>query len=86
MDDFMKQDIFFFITTVAVVTLALLFGSLLVYLIRIARTVDDITRKIRAETDIIVQEVSELRRNIRKDGVKLKHFWKFFTAFKGKRN
>ena len=84
MDDFMKQDIFFFVTTVAVVTLALLLGSLLIYLIRIARTVDNIITKIKAETDIIVQEVSELRRNVRKDGVKLKHFWKFFTGIKRK--
>jgi membrane protein implicated in regulation of membrane protease activity len=86
MNDFMKQDIFFFVTTVAVVLLALLLAALLVYLIRIARTVDQISKKVKAETDIIVEEVGELRRSIRKEGMRIRHFTKFFSGLGKKRN
>lgn len=86
MDDYLKQDIFFFITTVSVIFLTLLLGVFLVYVIRIARTVDQILIKVREETDIISGELGELRKNIRKEGVKLKHFAKFVTNIKKKSN
>jgi hypothetical protein len=85
MTDFLKQDIFFFVTTVAVLTVSILLGMLLIYLIRIARTLDEITKKVKAEADIIVDEVRELRTSIRREGVKIRHFTKFFTGVKAKK-
>jgi hypothetical protein len=82
MSDFLKQDIFFFITTVAVIVLTLLLGLLLIYLIRIAKTLDEITKRVRQETDIIVDEVGELRAKIKREGIKIRHFAKFFSAFR----
>jgi membrane protein DedA with SNARE-associated domain len=79
MDNFIQQDIFFFITTAAVIFIALLLGALLIYLISILRTVDYILRKVRSETDIIAEELTDLRNNIRREGIKIKHFTKFFT-------
>jgi uncharacterized protein YoxC len=84
MNDFLKQDIFFFITTVAVLVIAFLLGVLLIYVIRIVRTTSYILDKIKAETDIITGELSELRQNIRKEGVRLKHFAKFINAVRKK--
>lgn len=78
MNDFIKQDIFFFITSIAVVVLTVLVGVLLVYFIRISRNIHHISDKVRAETDVISEELGELRRNIRKEGVRIKHFAKFF--------
>lgn len=86
MDDFLKQDVFFFITTVAVMVITILLGVFLVYVIRIARTVDNILLKVKAETDIITVELAELRKNVRKEGVKIKHFAKFFSNVKKKSN
>lgn len=77
MQDFIKQDVFFFITTVAVLTVTLLLAIFLVYVIRIARSVDKITTKVRQETDMISEELGELRRNIKKEGVRLKHLANF---------
>ena len=82
--DFLKLDIFFFVTTVAVLFLTLLIGVLLFYVIRIARNVDRIMDKVREETDIITDEIGELRHNIRKEGVKLKHITKFVSNLKKK--
>lgn len=84
MSDFLKQDIFFFVATVSVFMVAILLGVFLVYVIRIARTVDHILARVREETDIITDELGELRRNIRKEGVKLKHFAKFVNNVKKK--
>ncbi len=84
MSDFLKQDIFFFVATVSVFMVAILLGVFLVYVIRIARTVDHILVRVREETDIITDELGELRRNIRKEGVKLKHFAKFVNNVKKK--
>lgn len=85
MTDFLKQDIFFFVTTVAVGVIVILLSILLVYAIRFVRTASYVMDKIKSETDIITSELAELRANIRKEGVKLKHFAKFAGAFTKKR-
>jgi hypothetical protein len=84
MSDFLKQDIFFFITSVGVVVITILLGTFLFYVIRIARTVDHILAKVREETDIISEELAELRRNIRKEGMRLKHLAKFVNNIRKK--
>jgi hypothetical protein len=80
MTDFLKQDIFFFVTTVAVLVIMFLMGVLLLYIIGIVRKANYIMDKVKAETDIITKEIGELRQNIRKDGVKLRHFAKFVNT------
>ena len=84
MTDFLKQDIFFFITTVAVVVIMLLAGVLLIYLIKIVRSVNYILDKVRLETDIITRELGELRASIRSEGIKIKQFAKFFGNLRKK--
>lgn len=84
MHDFLKQDIFFFVTTVAVAVVVILLAVLLFYAIRFVRTASLVMNKIKAETDIITAELAELRSNIRREGVKLKHFAKFAGVFKKK--
>jgi hypothetical protein len=79
MNNFLQQDIFFFVTTVSVLLVAVLVGFILFYVYRIVKTVDYISKKVKDETDIISAELGELRANIRKEGVKVKHFTKFFS-------
>jgi hypothetical protein len=86
MNDFLKQDIFFFITAVGVGVVTILLGVFLVYVIRIAKTVDHILSRVREETDIITEELAELRRNIRREGVRLKHLAKFVSNIRKKSN
>ena len=47
MDKFLQQDIFFFVTTIAVITLTILLGVALVYFIRIGRRLDDIATQLQ---------------------------------------
>jgi len=85
MNEFLKQDIFFFVTTVAVVILTLLLGVLIIYIIKISRDIKYISHKAKDEADLISQDLSELRDNVRDKGAKLKYFMSFFNNLKDKR-
>jgi hypothetical protein len=84
MNDILKQDIFFFVATIAVVILTILLAVLVVYIIRISRKVNYIADKAKQETDLLSGELTELRRNIRSSGFKLKHFTGFFGKIMGR--
>jgi type IV secretory pathway component VirB8 len=80
MNDFYKQDVFFFITTIAVILLTVIFAVVLVYLIKILRDVKYISKKAKTEADIISSELSQFRENVKENGGKLKHFISFFGS------
>lgn len=85
MDDFLKQDIFFVVATVATVVLAGLLVVLLVYFIRISKNIDYIITKAKEETDAISLELGVFRKNVRETGFKLKHVINFFSSIKKKK-
>ncbi len=77
MDEILKQDVFFFITSVAVIFLTFLVGALVIYLILIAHKINRIVGRVKQETDIIADVVGEVRKRVKK----------FFTNVrKGKSN
>lgn len=78
MNDLLKQDVFFAVTTVAVIVLTILFVILMVYLIQIIRRVNYITTKAREQTDLLTEELAALRSNI-KTGFKFRHIISFFS-------
>jgi hypothetical protein len=71
MESLMKADIFFFVTTVAVVAVTICLVYAGYYLIRILRNVRE--------------DLGDLRTNIREEGMKVKHFTGFFSQVMGKR-
>jgi predicted Holliday junction resolvase-like endonuclease len=75
----MKMDIFFFVTTVAIVILTLLLAILIIYIIKISSDIKFISKRAREETELISQDLSELRENIKYKGFKLKYLWSFFN-------
>jgi len=79
MDPFFKQDIFFFITSAAVIIVGLLVSILIVYLIKIAKDVKYITLKAKNQADIIGEELSDLRDNIKEKGAAVSHWVSFFN-------
>jgi len=81
----MKSEIFFFITSIAVVILTMLLGVAIAYLIRILRNVDDISTKAKDEAGLIKEDIAELRQNIKTEGAKVKHFTNFFNNLKGRK-
>ena len=85
MNDFMKQDIFFFVTTIAVVILTILLAILIIYIIKISRDVKHISEKARTEADLISRDLSDLRHNMAA-GFKIKHLFSFFNNLRKSRN
>ncbi|MBI5530253.1 MAG: hypothetical protein HY918_02010 [Candidatus Doudnabacteria bacterium] len=79
MSDFAKMDIFFFVTTIAVAVLTVLLAVLIIYIIKISRDIKHITNKARSEAELISQDLSDLRQNVKDHGAKLKYFASFFS-------
>lgn len=80
MQDIMKADIFFFVTTIAVVVLSLLVIAVLVYVILILRDVKNISTRVKEEGRLLSDDLAQLRVNVRTEGAKFKHFSTFFRS------
>jgi len=77
MTEFIKADVFFFVTTVAIVLLAVLFAVFMFYLIGIMRNVRDISALAKDESKNIKGDIAELRTNIKREGLRFKHLADF---------
>jgi uncharacterized protein YoxC len=80
MNDFLKQDIFFFVTTIAVIILTVLLSILAVYFIRISRKINNIVGRAEEQTNLLSEDLNALRSNVREGGMKIKHFLEFFKS------
>jgi len=72
MDAFLKMDIFFFVTTLAVVALAALAALTLIRLNRILKNVEHISEQVAAESDAVRLDLAEMRGDIRRGKGKIK--------------
>lgn len=80
MQDFLKMDVFFVVTT-AVVILAGVFGlTALFYIIRILRSFDHVMQNVSAESDDVRKDLGILREKIREEGIRWKHLADFFLG------
>ena len=86
METIMKSEIFFFITSIAVVIMTILLGILTTYLIRIMQNVDDISAKAKDEAGLIKEDIAELRESVKTEGAKVKHIVSFINNLKGRKN
>lgn len=68
MEAFAKMDIFFLVTTVAVIVLAVFVAVLLFYFLRTARDISEIVQMIKKESERFVSGVSSARHNIKGRG------------------
>jgi len=65
-----QADIFFFITTVAVIGIAAVFIVALIYAVRILRDIQYISRRLKEESDLVIEDVNDLRAFLKKEGKK----------------
>lgn len=79
MDDFLKMDIFFVVTTVAVFLGGVLCAVALVYTIKILKSIDHVAQNVSEESDEMRGDLAILRKKVRDEGMKWKHFSEFFT-------
>lgn len=80
MDQFYKMDVFFFVTTIAVIIAAIVLAIAAIYTIAILRDIKYISKKAKTESEHLAADLEELRTNVREEGAKLKHIGSFFAG------
>ena len=79
MDTLIHADIFFFITTIAVIAI----GGVIViagfYIVSILSDFKDLSRRVKREGELTSEDLSELRSKAKTEGVRLSHFIDFFS-------
>lgn len=78
-------DIFFFVTAVFVVLLTIFLAIAGTYFVLILRDMKEISRKIRAEGEEIIEDVNELRKKIKEDSAGLRGIARMLGFLSGKR-
>lgn len=78
MSEFLKMDIFFFVTTLAVVLCAGLLSFVLWRIARVLRHVEHISEQVSLESDIFRADLAEVRSDIRRGKGRLKSLIDFF--------
>lgn len=81
MDSFLQMHVFFFVTTIVVIVLAILAAVGLYYLVRILRNVDKLSEAAVDESELLRADIADLRSNVRSEGAKFKHFTEFGKKF-----
>jgi len=67
-DTFLRADIFFFITSIAVAIISVVLAVALFQFILILRDVRHVSRRLREEADRIFADVEGVRKFVRKEG------------------
>lgn len=79
METLAKADIFFFITTIVVIVISITFAVALVYVIRILRRVDEMSERVKKESDAVLEDVASFRQNLKEEGLNFSRVVSFFT-------
>lgn len=77
MDSLARSDIFFIITSVAVVALSLVVLVVLVYVAYIVKELHYILKVVHRESELISEDLGDLRLKVREQGFK----WSFIFTF-----
>ena len=86
MNDLIHADIFFFVTTIAVVVVALFFTVTLIYLILILKRVRDVMDEVKKETILIREDIHSFRDQVKSGGAQIKYVTQFLQSiFTGKK-
>jgi hypothetical protein len=86
MESIAKADIFFFVTTIFVVLLAIALIIVTVYVIKILQDLKDISEIVKSETLHIAGDVEQLRADVKRNGFNFPSILRFFrNVFSGKR-
>jgi hypothetical protein len=86
MNTLVHADIFFFVTTFAVVVVAIVLTIALVYLAKVLSDVKEITKQVKEETILFREDIGGLRGDIKKEGFRVERFMLFVrNLFKKKK-
>jgi len=79
MNEFLKMDIFFFVTTAAVVLFAVLGAIVWWRVSRVLKNIEHISEQVALESDNIRLDLAEVRGDIRRGKGRLKSLFSFFS-------
>ena len=86
MDTLVHADIFFFVTTIAVVVVAVTFVVVAFYLVGVLRRTRDIVDAVKAETALVREDIQGARMRVKAGGLRLAHLLDFFSVMGGGKN
>ncbi len=81
MDSFIKADVFFFITSVAVFLVTLCALAILLYVVRIVRDVRAIVALVRFEAERVADDVGAFRSAVKEHGLAAAAAFSFLRRF-----
>ncbi|MFA7309801.1 MAG: hypothetical protein WC050_02745 [Candidatus Paceibacterota bacterium] len=77
MNDFLKMDVFFVVSTLVVVVVGIFLTIVLIRVFRILGYVEELSKTVSDEAKDVRADVVELRAHIRREGFKLRHVGRF---------
>jgi hypothetical protein len=86
MDDILKADIFFFVTTLVVAVLGILGAVALAYVIKILHDVRDVARTTREEVQKVMEDVDSMRQDVKERWEEGNRYAREFAASAGMRS
>lgn len=78
MDNIIQADIFFFISSVAVIVFTICTVIVMIYVTRILRDMKHISQMMSQESDKLLGDIGSLRETIEEEGAKVKTIANFF--------
>lgn len=86
MESLTLTDLFFWLTGVAVIIVTVLLTVALVYLIFFLRTIKRVAQQAQRATQLVSEDLVELKKDIRNRGFSFKSIIKFLFGLKTKQN
>ena len=87
MDTLIHADIFFFVTTIAVVIVAAVLTVVLIYLAKVLSNIKKITEQVHEEAVLFREDLRDLRGQVRHEGFKVQRLIDFLNKLaKRKKN
>jgi uncharacterized protein YoxC len=85
MNEVLQTNVFFWITSIAVIILTVLLIAVLVYVLKIVRKVNRLTDTVEKEGTKIVEDVSKLHETVKENAEPMWDRVKYFIGVGGKR-
>ena len=86
MSDFLKMDIFFAVTTVAVIVVSFVLTLVLIRVLSILRKIDDVTALVREEGEQLREDIANVREQVQEGGLRIGHLFGFLTGMKKRKS
>ena len=85
MNDFLKMDIFFVVTTLAVVVATILLVAVLIRVLRILKNVEDLSVMVEEDGQTLRKDIADVRTRVKEEGLRVAHVFDFLAPKKTKR-